>query len=348
MTDSNIFDNKLITVIMSFYNAEKYIKDSVESILDQTYKNIELIVMNDGSDDESQKILDRINDKRIKKHKNKINKGIPFCFNKLINYANGDYIAFMDADDISHKNRLKDQLIYIEKYNLDVCGTSAQTFGNNEKKVIRVLENYNDIKFIMIFGNPIINSSAMFKANILKNFKCNEKRISWDFDLYANLINNGYKIQNLQKILLYSRQHNHQDSKINFEKGIKDSFEISSDHFKQMYTIKNKNYFKNANLGYKKKIKYHEYLKFIIFLNYLVKKNNFNYLILELVNTNLIQKLDLSIKNYFDLIYINNKYKLKLAYKHKIFIFFKSIFQINYNGNIFKLLKFFNNLISLK
>lgn len=348
MIDKEKSENKLISVIMSFYNSEKFINESVKSILNQSYKNIEFIILNDGSKDNSQNIIDKFEDNRIKNLKNEINKGVPYSFNKLISSARGHYIAFMDADDISHEDRLKEQVMYMKNNNLDVCGTTAKTFGEGTNKIIRVLENYDEIKFLMIFGNPIINSSTMFRASVLKKFKCNENYISWDFDLYTNIINKGYKIQNLQKILLLSRQHINQDSKLNYFKGINDSYEISNKHLDQINILNNKKYIKKIKLGYKKSIEFKDYLRAIIFLNYTTNKKKYDHYTIELINTNLIQKVNLSLKNYFSFISINKKYKLKLKNKHKIFILFKTIFKVKYNGGLFKLLRYLNNLSSIR
>lgn len=342
MISGNYNNKNFISVIMSYYNSEKYIKQSINSILKQTHNNLELILLDDGSTDNSSKIVDQFFDKRIIKFKNINNSGVPFSFNKLISKAKGEYIAFMDSDDISVNNRLETQLNFLLKNNLDVCGSSAKTFGSFYNNKIPIIKNNLDISFLMCFGNPIVNSSTLFKSKVLKNFKCNESLISWDFDLYSNIVLSDYSIGNISEVLLLSRQHNSQDSKINYKKGIKESEIISRNHFKNIKLKINKKYIENINFGYSKDISFFNYEKAIININYLIKKFGYQKDILRIINLNLIINTNILIKDYFKLIYINRKLNLKIHIKHLIFIFLKIILKIKYNGLVFKTFKIIN------
>lgn len=332
----------LISVIMSYYNSEKYLKQSITSILEQTHNNLELILLDDGSTDNSSNIVDQFHDKRIIKCKNKDNLGVPISFNKLIRQAKGEYIAFMDSDDISIKKRLEYQLNYLLTNNLDVCGSSAKTFGSFYNKRIPIIKKSKDISFLMCFGNPIINSSTLFRSEVLKIFKCNESLISWDFDLYSNIILNGYTIGNTPQVLLLSRQHNSQDSKINYTRGIRESEIISKNHFKNLKLKINKNYIENINYGYSKKILFLDYKKAIININYLIKKYRYDKDILRIINVNLIINTNIHIKDYFKLIYYNKRFNLEIHAKHLVFIFLKIIFKIQYSGLLFKFFRIIN------
>ena len=138
----------------------------------------------------------------------------------------------MDADDISLKTRLEEQLNFLEKFKYDMCGSSALQFSNSFKKKLNVFQNYNDIKSLMIIGNPIINSTVMVKAVVLKKFICNTSLISWDYELHSKIILNDYLVYNINKVLLNSRSHDMQDSTINYKKGIQDSYNISKNFFR--------------------------------------------------------------------------------------------------------------------
>ena len=101
-------DNNLISIIMPTYNCAKYIGLSIESVLVQTYSNWELIIVDDFSSDNTKESINiYLNDKRIKYIKLDENKGAALARNKAIEVANGDYIAFLDSDDIWNKNKLK-------------------------------------------------------------------------------------------------------------------------------------------------------------------------------------------------------------------------------------------------
>ena len=105
----------MISVLMPVYNSELYLEDAVQSILDQTYKNFEFIIIDDGSVDNSLAILESFKDNRIKLVKKKNNTGYTSLLNESINYAKYDYLARMDSDDVSNKDRLLKQFKFLEK-----------------------------------------------------------------------------------------------------------------------------------------------------------------------------------------------------------------------------------------
>lgn len=138
---------------MSVYNGEKYLAEAIESILNQTYKNFELIIINDGSKDNSVEII-----KNYMKQDNRIvlidreNKGLPYSLNEGISVAKGEYIARMDADDISLPTRFEKQVDYMQKNELDVCGSYIKLFGDNRKEqVIKNPITNEDIRFSLLF-----------------------------------------------------------------------------------------------------------------------------------------------------------------------------------------------------
>src|SRR5699024_8998237 len=109
----------IVSVIMSVYNTKiDYLSDSIESILNQTFKDFEFIIINDNSNTAVTEYLNSIRDKRVRIFHNEVNVGLTKNLNYGVKQANGKYIARMDADDISHLNRLKKQVLFLEK-NLD-------------------------------------------------------------------------------------------------------------------------------------------------------------------------------------------------------------------------------------
>ena len=116
---------KLVSVIIPSYNAEKFIRQAIDSILNQTYANFELLIADDGSTDRTKKIIDSYHDKRIKTFHHGKNIGYLQTFNKLIALAKGDYITFQDADDYSEYNRLELMVCEFEKdKELGICGSN--------------------------------------------------------------------------------------------------------------------------------------------------------------------------------------------------------------------------------
>lgn len=125
MTQSNSQNRPLISVVMSAFNASAYLRESIESILTQTYRNFEFLIIDDGSSDETALIVSEYRDPRIR-FQRQSNRGLTETLNTLLAEANGEYIARMDADDVSLPERFHDQLNHLEA-NGDVValGTAA-------------------------------------------------------------------------------------------------------------------------------------------------------------------------------------------------------------------------------
>ncbi|MFW6016530.1 MAG: glycosyltransferase [bacterium] len=202
----------MISVIMSVYNAEKYLEEAVESILTQSYKDFEFIIIDDKSTDNSADIIKSyaIKDERIKYIKNDINRGLTYSLNKALDLAEGKYIARMDADDISIKNRFEIQYNYLENNkDISLLGTSA--YNINETGDIIAERNvpftFEEIKNSIKLVNPVIHPSVMFrKRDILAIGGYNEKfKKVQDYELWFRVIANGLKIENLSERLLYYR-----------------------------------------------------------------------------------------------------------------------------------------------
>ena len=201
-----------ISVVMSVYNGEPYLHDAIKSILSQTYANFEFIIVNDGSIDNSADIITSFNDKRINVINNKINKGLVESLNIGIKYARGEFIARMDADDISHLLRFEKQVAFLDD-NMDVClcGTSAEIIDDKKTKFIYPLE-HSAIKIFMLSENAIIHPSAMWRRDIFEQFKFlynNDFPSAEDYELWTQVILK-VKVANLPEALLFYRKHSQQ------------------------------------------------------------------------------------------------------------------------------------------
>ena len=124
-----------ISVVMPAYNAEKYIGEAIESILNQTFKDFEFIIINDGSVDHTKEIIREYNDPRIVLLENDKNRGIVLSLNKGLDAATGKYIARMDADDIATKDRLEKQLEFLQVKSYDMVGCNAIKIDENGKEI---------------------------------------------------------------------------------------------------------------------------------------------------------------------------------------------------------------------
>lgn len=199
----------LISVVMPAYNAEKFIEESIKSILNQSFNDFELIIVNDGSKDSTKKIIDfyRKKDKRIVLVDNKKNFGLQVSLNRGLEKARGKYIARMDADDISLPRRFEIQFNYLEK-NKDVflIGGSAIVINEEGERMGCLIKGGNPkkIKRKLMESNPIIHPSIMFRNS--KEFYYREKFIcSEDYDLYLRMLSKGKKLENIPEILIKYR-----------------------------------------------------------------------------------------------------------------------------------------------
>lgn len=161
-----------VSIFMPVYNADKYLRESIESILNQSYTNFEFIIIDDGSTDNSINIIESYKDNRIKFFKNEKNMGLPFTRNRGISLCKGTYIALMDADDIALHNRIKKQVTFLENNNeySIVCSNIIKFNENKKKRQLFKLNEYNEVSYGLCFGNTIPNPTAMFEREfILKN-----------------------------------------------------------------------------------------------------------------------------------------------------------------------------------
>ena len=224
-----------ISVVMPAYNAEKYIGKSIDSILNQTYGDFEFIIINDGSKDSTKEIILSYSDNRIVYLENEINSGIVVTLNKGLEYATGEYIARMDADDIAVAERLEKQIEFMEKNkDVGVLGTGICIFGEDVQEQARVFTtNPEQLKAELIFNSCIAHPTVMMRSNILKN-----NELSYDLE-YAGAedYNLWWKIAKVSQIatipdlLVKYRIHSSQITKKKDEKYYKMMIKLMEERF---------------------------------------------------------------------------------------------------------------------
>lgn len=209
-----------ISVILPAYNVEKWIFQSINSILSQTFKDFELILINDGSYDNTEKIIKSFKDKRIKYFKNKKNIGLIKSLNNGIKFSKGKFIARMDGDDICHPDRLKKQINFLKKNPLiDVLGTGILILDSKNKiKKKKIFPQTNNlIKIIMPMYCCICHASVMFKKSLFEEigfYEENAKHIE-DYKLWLKAYENNKIFFNIKELLYYVRIHKLSSTQIN-------------------------------------------------------------------------------------------------------------------------------------
>lgn len=193
-----------VSVVMAVYNTkEEYLRSAIDSILAQTYKDFEFIIINDGSTNNAEEVILSYSDERIKYYKQE-NKGLPKSLNFGIETAQGEYIARMDSDDIALPNRLEKEINFLkENPEYSVVGSLAKIIPRNE--VVKLIEKPKLLDFF--YKCWIIHPTVMFrKEDFIKyNLKYNEKfLVAQDYELWSRAVK-VLKFYNIQDILLYYR-----------------------------------------------------------------------------------------------------------------------------------------------
>jgi len=202
--------NPKISVIMPVYNGEKYLKESIESILAQSFKDFELLIINDASKDNSEEIIKSYKDARIKLINNEENLGLVGALNKGIDSSAGEYIARMDQDDISLPNRFETQLNFMEAHReIGLCGSWVKNIGVNEGYINKKESDTDELKAMLLFYTPLAHPTVFIRKKILDEYNLRYDgnfEYCEDYDLWSR-ISEFAKISNIEKVLLLYRVH---------------------------------------------------------------------------------------------------------------------------------------------
>ncbi len=211
--------NPLVSVIIPIYNAQDYIEETIQSVLNQTYENFEIFLVNHNSSDTSLDILQRYKeqDKRIKIINLDINKGGPaHPRNEGLKASSGEYVAFLDSDDVWERNKIERQLEVIVSKDIDIVHTLANTIDENSivtggfqnQRVFNKLKYILNIKSIIYYTNYININSVLMKKDKSVYFSEDENLVAMeDWKLWIESIYNKKKVVLLEEKLLNYRVH---------------------------------------------------------------------------------------------------------------------------------------------
>lgn len=231
-----------ISVIMSVYNGETYLKEAVESIIGQTFLNWELIIINDCSTDSTAEILAEFSrrDERIKVHTNEVNLKLPTSLNKAISLSSGKYIARMDADDISLPDRLEKQFAFMEE-NSDVSLSSCRFMtlkngvyasGGAGGKC-----DFPALRAMLLVSNPILHPGVIAKAEVMKKFNYDTSlTCTEDLELWTRMAAENLKIEILPECLLIYRLHDKQITSTTLERQHTEVLKIQQKYYGKLLT----------------------------------------------------------------------------------------------------------------
>lgn len=216
-------EDTLITVIMPVYNAERFLEKSVESVLEQTHSNLELILIDDCSKDNSLLLAERYvkKDERIKVIRNEKNQGVAITRNSGIQVAKGEYIALLDSDDVWEKNKLEKQLQLIKKEQAEIVYCSYDFIDERGNQILHPFvvpekTNFNQ----MLYANDIGCSTVLIKTDFFQKHLFQTTFYHEDYALWMEMLQDGAKAVGLSEVYVHYRKvtGSRSDNKINAAK----------------------------------------------------------------------------------------------------------------------------------
>ena len=202
--------NPLVSVLMPVYNGEQFLHEAIESILQQTYLNFELLIINDGSTDSSERIILSYPDTRIKYVKNESNIKLIATLNKGFALAQGKYIVRMDADDYSVKERLQKQVAFMEANpEVTLAGSWFETIGDEPSRVVKYESDVTFIRFKMLYQTQFCHPSVILRKSVTDQMPVLFDRDyihAEDYELFSRIAY-AFRVSNLPEVLLKYRTH---------------------------------------------------------------------------------------------------------------------------------------------
>lgn len=246
-------ENPMISVVMSVYNAEKYLDEAIESILNQTYKDFEFIIINDGATDKSLEIIEKYKnqDDRIVLISRE-NRGLIASLNEGIEKARGKYIARMDADDISLPKRFEEQVEFMESENIDICGGNYLSINSDGSLFSLNLtpQSHELCTLSLVSKVPFAHPTVMIRKEFLEKYSLEYGQSNFqkaeDLDLWLRMHEKGAKFGNISELILKYRIIDNSLSKVNDKKIRQETTSMLNDFYllnkESIEEVLNKNY----------------------------------------------------------------------------------------------------------
>ena len=239
LTETKMPAMPLVSVSMSAFNCDRYIAEAIESILAQTYKNFELIIVDDGSTDRTREIVERYSDPRIIKIFSDQNRGLIAARNLIVSIAKGKYLALLDADDRAVPERLQVQVDFLESNAADICGADHWTFHQASGKMKRSKQRCadSDIRALLSICSPLCNPAVMGRLEIFKQFPYKPSYVyAEDYCLWVDIASAGYRFANIKQKLIVYRLHSAQTS-VNYLQAARNVFNQAQARYLQTLGI---------------------------------------------------------------------------------------------------------------
>lgn len=201
-----------VNIIMSVYNSLPTLSTSLKSIFSQSHKNWQMILVDDGSNDGSELLINKISDERVIVLRNNLNKGLAYSSNRALNLCNADYIARVDSDDIQLPNRLSEQVNYLESNpEVDILYSSAYMKSSKKVSKLNIPTSHKDISSILKKTNCILHPTVMFRKSFFEKYGLYNPtfRRAQDYELWLRALKKGAVFNGINKPLIHYETKNY-------------------------------------------------------------------------------------------------------------------------------------------
>lgn len=203
-------DSPKVTVLMPVYNSAGYLREAMDSMLAQTFRDFELLIMDNASSDGSAAIVASYTDPRIRYVRNESNLGLPASLNRGLRLARGSYIARMDADDTSRPDRLARQVDFLDRHHeVGICGAQILKHMGGRRYRVRYPQTHEEIRATTLFFSPFPHPAVMWRRSLTmeRNWFYDESMKAYeDHELWSRMVE-GTRTANLPEVLLDYRCH---------------------------------------------------------------------------------------------------------------------------------------------
>lgn len=229
-----------VSVIMPVYNSQNYVGEAISSVLAQSFTDFEFLIIDDCSTDESTSVIKKFTDKRIRFYQNEKNQGYIKSLNFLLNECKGTFIIRHDNDDFSSKDRILNQVSFLEK-NPDhlICGSNCRVFGR--KNALSFLpQTDSECRVYMIFNSPFYHPSVCFRRKVFSEYNLfynSDLMPAEDYDMWIHISQFG-KMANLPSIEFNLRTHDSNTSSLNSQKQKNILLSLRDRYFSEILQLK--------------------------------------------------------------------------------------------------------------
>ena len=235
-------NSPLVSVLITCFNSEKFIEETIKSVLNQTFKDFEIVIVDDASTDSSIKIIQSFDDARIRLIRNNENLKISKARNIGIRESKGHYIAILDSDDLSHKRRLELQVNFLNANSeIGILGSRYQCFGASSGRV-RKYTNNEHLKAYLLFGSCFGHSTVMFRKYLVEDMNepySSNLFFAEDYDLFVRLATRT-KFALLEDYLVKYRIHSKSITFNDSGKKYYGEIKVLESVFEKFFGLKNK------------------------------------------------------------------------------------------------------------